>query len=191
MKFDMCFPSTEEFLSRMWLCFSAMFPSWSKFRLGSDRPCDHGSVGISRSPFPAKVWDPRGDCPAYVPEPATRTRRLLQNVDDRSEERSRANLHESVEWRLVPGLCSVPAGFARLLALRLSHLSSGTASGLLRRPAAPRSSASTALRVSVSQNKSSAQNALPRAGDFFWVPPRKLTLALGAGPTRMAAPRVP
>ena len=45
-------------------------------------------------------------------------------------------------------------------------------------------------------SRSPKTNRAPRtrsrlSGDFFWVPPRKLTLVLGAGPTRMAAPSVP
>jgi hypothetical protein len=45
-------------------------------------------------------------------------------------------------------------------------------------------------------SRSPKTNRAPRtrsrsSGDFFWVPPRKLTLALGAAPTRMAAPSVP
>ena len=115
----------------------------AKLRLVSDRPCAHGSVGISRDSFPAMVTERQGDCPAWSPERTTQLRRLLQNVDHRFEERSRANLRHGVERRSVPGVCCVPGGVARLHALRSSLLSSGTASGLLRRPAAPRSSAST------------------------------------------------
>lgn len=75
----------------------------AKLRLGSDRPRDHGSFGISLRRFPAIVTEPQGDCPACSPERTTRPRRLLQNVDDRFEERSSANLRYGVERRLVPG----------------------------------------------------------------------------------------
>jgi hypothetical protein len=114
----------------------------SKLRLGSDRPCAHGSVWISRHRLPAMVTE-SCDCPAWSPDRTTQPRRLLQNVDHRFEERSSANLGQGVERRFVPGICCVLGWVARLPALRFSQLSSGTASGLLRRPAARQSSAST------------------------------------------------
>ena len=115
----------------------------AKLRLGSYRPCAHASVGTSRHSFPAMVTERRrGDCPAWAADSTTQARRHLQNVDCGFEERSRANLRPGVEQRFIPGTCCVPGGDARLHALRSSQLSSGTASGLLRRPAAPRSSAS-------------------------------------------------
>lgn len=115
----------------------------AKLRLGSYRLCAHASVGTSRHSFPAMVTKRRGDCPAWAADRTTQPRRLLQNVDRGFEERSRANLRPGVEQRFIPGTCCVPGGDAGLHALRSSQLSSGTASGLLRRPAAPRSSAST------------------------------------------------
>ena len=115
----------------------------AKLGLGTYRPCAHCSVGTSPHSFPAMVTERRGDCPAWAADRTTQLRRLLQNVDLRFEERSRANLRPGVEQRFIPGACCVPGGVARLPAFRSSQLSSGTASGLLRRPAAPRSSAST------------------------------------------------
>ena len=191
MKFDMRFGSTEEFLSLVWLCFSAMFPSWSKFRLGSDRPCDHGSVEISRRRFPAKIWDPRGDCPAYVSE-LRRERHGLSGTlppalrNDQWRSLMRAS-------RGVSYLSSVVCPVGLLASMR--SVSPSSPQALLR-------GFSVALRLGghllprPSGSRSPKTNRAPRtrsrgAGDFFWVPPRKLTLALGAGPTRMAAPRVP
>jgi hypothetical protein len=76
----------------------------AKLTLASGRPCDHGSFGLSRRRFPAMVTEPQGDCPGCFPESTTRPRRLLQNVDDRFEERARANPCHRVERRLVPGV---------------------------------------------------------------------------------------
>jgi len=112
----------------------------AKLGLGRYRPCAHGSVGISRHNV---VTEPRAYCPAWARDRLAQPRWLLQNTDHRFEERARANLRHGVEQRFLPGACGVPGGVARLPALRSSQLSSGTASGLLRRPAAPRSSAST------------------------------------------------
>ena len=115
----------------------------SKPRLGSDRPCAHGSVEISRHGLPAMVSERWGHCRAWSPERTTQPRRLLPNVDHRFQERSTANLRQCGERRFVPGVCRVFGWVARLPALRFAQLSSGTASGLLRRPAARQSSAST------------------------------------------------
>jgi hypothetical protein len=115
----------------------------SKPRRGSDRPCAHGSVGISRHDLPAMVTERWGNCPAWSLERTTQPRRLLQNVDHRFQERSRANLRQGGERRFVPAVGCVLGWVARLPALRFAQLCSGTASGLLRRPAARQSSAST------------------------------------------------
>jgi hypothetical protein len=115
----------------------------AKLRLGSYRPCAHASVGTSRRSLPTTVTERWRDCPAWSLDPTTQPQRLLQSVDHRFEERSRANQRPGVERRFVPGVRCVLGWVARLHALRFARISSGTASGLLRRPAARRSSAST------------------------------------------------
>src|SRR5882762_9148658 len=39
----------------------------AKLSLGSDRPWDHGSAGMSRRRFPARVTEPQRECPACFP----------------------------------------------------------------------------------------------------------------------------
>ena len=111
-------------------------------RLGSDRPRAQRSVKQSRHNFPPMVIEPRCDCLAWSRDRRTQPRPLLQKVGHRFEERSRANPRRGVDRRFVPASCCVSGGVAVLDTLRSAQLSSGTASGLLRRPAARRSSAS-------------------------------------------------
>jgi hypothetical protein len=167
-----------------------MFPSRSTFRLESD-PCAHGSVGISRRRSPAKVWDPRGACPAYV-------RNLRRECDGFSTRLKTAlrNDHGRTCMRASTGVsCLASVVFPLGLLGSMHSVSPISPQALLR-------GFSGALRLRghllprPSGSRSPKTNRAPRtrsrgAGDFFWVPPRKLTLALGAGPTRMAAPRVP
>jgi hypothetical protein len=77
-------------------------------------------------------------------------------------------------------------GALELLSSRIPSSARGHASGPIRRPAARRRSASTASPL---QGLGSSRNKFEgrgkeRRSNFFRAPPRKHSLALGAGPTR-------
>jgi hypothetical protein len=160
----------------------------AKLRLGSDRPCAHGSVGISRHSFPAMVTERQGDCPRGLRTFDT-TATASRKVDHRFEG-VKVMLRHGVEQRFLPRVCvwrwllgamrSVPPALLRHC-FGASPSPCGSAVICFHGPFGSRSPKTN--RAPRTRSRSS--------GDFFWVPPRKLTLALGAGPTRMAAPSVP
>jgi len=138
MKSDMCFPSTEEFLPLAWLFFTAMFSSWPS------------SGWYLIVPVPTvQSGNPVTASPRWSRSAGAIVRHGLRTVGCNRDGFLRTwtgGLRNDQGRSCVMASSSVsfPAsGVARLHTLRSSQLSSGTASGLLRRPAAPRSSAST------------------------------------------------
>ena len=190
MKSDMCFPSTEEFSPLAWLFFTTMFSSFSS---GWDRIVPVPMVQSGYHVVACPRWSRSAG--AIVRHGLWTLRRNRNGFSKawitglRNDQGRTSVLASSGVSFLASVVCSVglPGSMRSVLPRSTQALLRGF-SGALRLGGhlLPR-----ALRVSVSQNKSSAQNALPLSGDFFWVPPRKLTLALGAGPSRMASPSVP
>src|SRR6266478_529503 len=178
MKSDMCFPSTEEFSLPVRLCCSAMLPSWSS--PGRDLIAAVTMVQPGYYAVASPCWS--GGAHAIVRHAFRITRRdsssrtlmaPMRNVQLRT--RVTASMGSSClrsdvcQVRLSGSVRSVFPSSAQAL-LRGFSVALRLGGHLLPR----------ALRVSVSQNKSSAQDALPPGRRFLLGPAEKADLGLGS-----------